>query len=118
MKKGFTLVELLAILAILSILLIVGTSSMARIIRKHKQELYTEQTKSFEESAKDWGLKNINLLPAEGDSLKLTLATLKSSKFIKEGIKNPITGQMFVDTDYVCIFNTNGTYIYTYNGEC
>ena len=118
MKKGFTLVELLAILAILSILLIIGTSSMSKIIKKHKQDLYAEQVKSFEESAKDWGMKNTSLLPIEGDSLKLTLGTLKSAKYVKEGIKNPITGEIFEDTNYVCIFNTNGTYVYTYNGGC
>ena len=117
-KKGFTLVELLAVLAVLSILLVIGTSSMARIIKKHKQDLYAEQIKSFEESAKDWGMKNASLLPADGSSLKLTLGTLKSAKFVKEGIKDPITGEVFEDINYVCIFNTNGTYLYTYNGEC
>ena len=118
MKKGFTLVELLATLAILSLLLIVGTSSMAKIIKDNKQKLYNEQIKSFEEAAKNWSYKNTDLLPVEGNSLKLTLAILKNTKYINEAVKNPLTGEYFTDNNYVCIFNTNGIYTYTYNGAC
>nr|MBP3258888.1 type II secretion system protein [Bacilli bacterium] len=118
MKKGFTLVELLATLAVLSILLVIGTSSVAKIIKEHKQNLYNEQIESFEESAKLWSYKNTSLLPEDGSSLKITLGELETAKFVKSGIKNPLTGEYFGKDNYVCIFNNNESYTYEYNGGC
>ena len=118
MKIGFTLVELLATIAVLSILLVIGTSSVAKVIKERKQTLYNEQIESFEESARLWSYKNTNLLPEDGNSLKLTLRELENAKFLKSGIKNPLTGEYFDKDEFVCIFNNNESYTYKYNGGC
>lgn len=118
MKKGFTLVELMAILVILSVLLLIGTSSVSKIVKENRQKLYQEQIEAFKDAAMVWSYANTNLLPTDSNSYKITLETLKNDNLIKSNIVNPVTKEVFSYNDWICIFNINGSYIYEYNGEC
>ena len=118
MKKGFTLVELLAIITILGIILLIGTSSMSKVIKEQKENLYKEQISSFIDSAKLWANDNTSSLPSYGGNVKLLLGYLIDENYIKPNVKNPITDETFSNSDYICIFNINGNYVYEYNGEC
>ena len=90
MKKGFTLIELLAVITILALLLVLTTSTVTKIIKEKKRELYNSQIESFIESAKDWSYKNIDALPTEGNTIKITIGRLQEEHFIKEGVKKYI----------------------------
>ena len=39
-NKGFTLIELLAVIILLSLLIVLGTTNVAKSIKKSKQEAY------------------------------------------------------------------------------
>ena len=50
MKKGFTLVELLAVIAILGILLTVSGTAVFAVLNSSKEKLLAEQIKGLEDA--------------------------------------------------------------------
>ncbi len=56
-NRGFTLVELLAVIVILTMLVFITTISVGNIISNSKQSLLSEQEKTIEEAAKIYYLK-------------------------------------------------------------
>lgn len=96
-KKGFTLVELLAVIVILSIIMVIaGTNLMDT-----KKEANKEEAIKMEQMIKDLGpliyadeklrssdgefMKFFN----SGDSFYITVETLKEANYLKGDIKNP-----------------------------
>lgn len=112
MKKGFTLVELLAtltILAILSLLVVPGVDSM---LKKQKEKLYKISESELKDALKMYGDDNIDLLPEKGETFKVTLATLKDEGLIKLKFKNPKTKKCFYNGSVLSITNDNDVYMY------
>ena len=119
-NKGFTLIELLAVIILLSLLIVLGTTSVAKTIRKSKQDAYNIDMANFITIIKNWGLDHVNELPSLNSSKKLTLQDLIDSGLIEVGRKNPLTDELYdVDMTF-CIYNTNNNYRYEYreSGEC
>ena len=56
-KEGFTLVELLAVIAILAVILVISVPMVISNIDKSKQKSYDNQTKLFVEGAKKYALE-------------------------------------------------------------
>lgn len=54
MKKGFTLVELLAVIAILGLIMVIVTPIVTDLITSSKQKAYEEQVKFIENAAMNW----------------------------------------------------------------
>ena len=80
-KKGFTLVELMAVIVILAILACVAVPNVLNISRNTKKRLYCEKVTNYLSDAKRWGdnhlkelrsdcyiVKNVNFLVSEGIS--------------------------------------------------
>ena len=63
MKKGFTLVELLAVLVILGLLGLIVVPVVDKIIKDNRNNLYELQIKNIEEGARNWAAKNPLSLP-------------------------------------------------------
>lgn len=57
-RKGFTLVELLAVLVILSILALIIIPSVSGTIKQSRESAYEKQIHTLETAAKKWGLEN------------------------------------------------------------
>ena len=94
-KKGFTLVELLAIIIVLSLLVVIASTSVSKIMKDSKKDLYNSQIKMIESAAKSYGSENINDLPAGGECKYITLGELKEHSLIDPHIKNPKTNKEF-----------------------
>ena len=91
-NKGFTLVELLAILGVLAVITLITVPIIDSTIKKNKEKLYNSQINSIKASLKTWGDDNIESLPVdENTPLNITLGRLKSDGFVDIDIKNPKT---------------------------
>ncbi len=59
-NKGFTLVEILAVITILSLLIVIAIPSSQRIAQKVKEKMYNTKLDLAVQSAKLWSIDNIN----------------------------------------------------------
>ena len=99
MKKGFTLVELMAIFTLLGIILVITIPQITSLIKKSGGESY----QSFEESIKmateayitDKKIEVVKNGPAKIIYIKDIIA----SGYLKSNLKNPKTNQKLKDMD-------------------
>ena len=112
-KKGFTLVELLAVITILSLVLVIAVPSVNKYIKQSKEKAYDAQISTIIEAAQAYASTNPELLPnRENISVKVTLGQLKSSGLIKEEVKNPNDDKYFDDALTIKIKKNKENYIY------
>ena len=112
-KKGFTLVELLAVIIILSLVLVIAVPSVNKYIKQSKEKAYDAQISTIIEAAQAYASTNLELLPnRENISVKVTLGQLKSSGLIKEEVKNPNDDKYFDDALTIKIKKNKENYIY------
>lgn len=114
-KKGFTLVELLAVVFLLSIIAIIAIPRLTGVLSSNKQRLYDQQIDQIEKIATQYVTSNPDLIT---DTLPfdVQLSSLCTDGYIACPILNPIdnseiTGYITVDED------TNGIYTYTFVAE-
>src|SRR5574344_2644671 len=87
-KKGFTLVELLATIALLAIILLIGTTSVSKIIKENKQKAYNIQIDAFLDDVRLWAMDNVSSLPANTKIYILSLADLINGSYASSGVIN------------------------------
>ena len=59
-NKGFTLVELLAVLVILGMISLIIIPSVSGTLNASRKNSYQKQIKVLETAAEKWGVENIN----------------------------------------------------------
>jgi len=94
-KKGFTLVELLAVVVILALIATLASTSIINVVKTSKSDLYDAQIELIKEAAKAWGAENLNLLPNSGKCKYITLNDLKEYGLLDKNMKNPNTNKEF-----------------------
>lgn len=97
-NKGFTLVEMLAVIVILSIIALIAVPAITGIIKSSKETLSDAQLKSIENSARNWStdIENVEKLPVDGECIKVSLSLLKKGGYTNLDIKNPKTGEQVI----------------------
>lgn len=111
--KGFTLVELLAVIVILSLLLLLAVTTVSSQFKNSKDELYDTQLNNVKLAAEMWGSDNKVKLNSISDCVTLTLGYLKDEGYVDANIKNTYTGELFKD-DEVFVNITKETNRYKY----
>lgn len=109
-NKGFTLVELLAVIVLLIIIFMLVVPSVTDIISQSRETTYQKQINTILNAAYDWSLKNINYLPEKDSKIFMTLSELKSSGFVDSNIIDPTTKKLFSDDLVISISNVGGNY--------
>ena len=106
-KRGFTLVELLAIIVILSLLTLIGSTTVTKLVKNSKEKLYDAQIELIKVAAESWGSNNLDKLPVEtGECKYITLKNLKTYGILEESIINPKTNKEFSDDMKIKITST------------
>ena len=88
-KKGFTLVELLAVIVILSLLAIITTTSVTKLVSDAKTDLSSTQIELIKSAAEIWGAKNMDKLPKANECLYITLQDLKNEGVLDNNVIDP-----------------------------
>lgn len=70
-KKGFTLVELLAVIALLAIIITIAATSAISISKKLKDDMFCQQVDFISTAAKTYGSDIINQLDETGIIVKV-----------------------------------------------
>ena len=107
MKRGFTLVELLAVLILLGVVSLIAIPSIGKILNRSREKA-RESTKN-----------NIRELPDDGSHKCLSVSEIEESGYISnDDIVDPTTEEKL--TGYVKIYfdNTYNQYTYEYVKSC
>lgn len=118
MKRGFTLVELLAVITLIGLLSLIVIPVVDKIIKDNEEQLYETQIKMIEDSARSWAADNIFQLPSNnGEVLTKTICELENSGFLEADVKNPKTEELFYKDAVVKITKTENGYEYTFDED-
>lgn len=117
MKKGFTLVELLAIIIILGIIAVITVPIINRTIVNAKDKLYEEQVSQIQSAAKKWGSSEIDILnSAPGNVYFLSISELQDSGYLESSdILDPRNKEKMDGCIVVKYDNEYNQYTYKYN---
>ncbi|MBQ9071571.1 MAG: prepilin-type N-terminal cleavage/methylation domain-containing protein [Bacilli bacterium] len=96
-NKGFTLVELLAVIVILALLALLTTTSITKLVKDSKSDLSDIQIASIKASAEIWGSENLDILPDDGECKYITLKDLKNNGLIDSDVVDPSTTEKISD---------------------
>ena len=127
MKKGFTLVELLAVIIILGILGLIVVPMVNETIKEQKEKLYNRQIETLESSAEAWSTKNTDKLVEDGTSIYVSITTLVQDGYLKNSdIKDPRNNKQMLGCVSISYDISYNQYVYeyvdanedTYNNEC
>ena len=110
-RRGFTLIELMAVVTILVILSLVIIPIVDVNVKRSKNEMYSVQIENIRMAGQNYFSDNIYLKPSTGNSSFVTLDSLVSDEYIDEVI-NPKTGKPFSENVYVQLLNKDGSFYY------
>ena len=101
-NKGFTLVELLGVIAILAIIGAIVFPIVSNVINKGLDDTDDAQIKSIEKAAENWANANMFILPKNnGEFTNIKVEKLQKEGYLEDDcIKNPK-----VDNDDECSYN-------------
>lgn len=112
-NKGFTLIELVAIIALLGSIFLITYTEVNQSLEKSENQLSEVQKSNIKASSQNWAVDNLNKLPKEsGKSCNVNLQTLQNEGYIEESIKNPKKKREEITNVYVQISKKNDNYIY------
>jgi len=97
LKRGFTLIEVLAIIIVLGILISITVPNVSKNIKNFKEKSYNLLIESLENGAQIYVSKNRKFIQGELDKegiYILTLEDLKKLNLIKKAIIDPRTNKL------------------------
>lgn len=117
-KKGFTLVELLAVIVILAVILTIAVPNMVKIINKSKEDTYNNQVTMIKNAADKYLLITENITWTT-NTTTITVANLVSAGILDANPINPKTNKGMCGTITVTRTAEDGTYSFAYvDAEC
>jgi type IV pilus assembly protein PilA len=114
-NKGFTLVELLAVIVILAVILVIAIPNVMKIIDKARLDSYNKNKDFVERVAKAYLTSNTSLLPQNlGDTYIMSLGDLIGTNYI-DNIKDPKSNTICDNTNSIIKIKNIGFNVYKYD---
>ena len=108
-NKGFTLIEVLGVIVILSMLVVIGSRSIANILKKSKVELSELQIESIKESAASLANDNLLYMPSINKCKYITLSDLYDYGYFSDEVINPEKNEAYTNIFVSVCAITNDT---------
>ena len=120
MRKGFTLIEIIAIIILLSVIALITYPVINNLITESKEKLYEKQINELERLSNTWVTKNTNKLKTEeGYTYDLSFEELNEQGFTSDKqIKNPKTGKNLTGCMKVTYNSSKNGYDVAYDEGC
>ena len=109
-KKGFTLVELLAVIVILALLALLTSTAVTKLVKDAKNDLSETQMTLIKSAADTWIADNLNKLPSSGSCGYLTLEDLKYYGLLDNTILDPKNSEEISSDLKIKITTTTSAY--------
>ena len=119
MKRGFTLVELLAVMILLGVVSLIAIPSIGKILNRSREKARESTKNELIKAAKEYYADNIRELPDDGSHKCLSVSEIEENGYISnDDIVDPTTEEKL--TGYVKIYfdNTYNQYTYEYVKSC
>ena len=119
-RRGFTLVELLAVITILGILMGVGIASVSWMLDRNREMFYDTAEKNIVTTAQAYFAGHRASLPTvPGQRRKLSLQTLENTGYFKKGdIVDYGKEECYLDESYVYVIKKGDDYQYYLHLKC
>jgi len=117
-NKGFTLIELIAVITILAIVALITVPIVNKAIIKSKEKALEAQKETIVDAAKKYALGNTDILPKTDLGEKLIhISDLITGGYLEEKPIDPVTNKEMSDCVLVTYDQTKNKYTYKYS-EC
>ena len=120
MKKGFSLVELLAVVVILGLVVLISIPIVNNSINKSKEKAREVQIEEIIKAAKKYAIKNSYVLPENvGSHTSIEIETLINENYIDtDQIIDPVTETPITGCINICYKCSEVEYEYEYSNGC
>lgn len=123
--KGFTLIEVLAVIAVMAAILLIAVPTITRQLSSIEEGKYNQFKQNLYLAAETYINSNRHSFPnlkTHNGSYCISVDTLIQSGWVKSSLKNPKTGKNISENNnsQVLVKNCSGQYKYTYlsGGSC
>lgn len=118
MKRGFTLVEMLAVITLLGLLALVIVPATEAVINSMKNDSYEAQIETLKKGLKNWSAEHVLKMPSNnGEYIETTLGQLKKEGFIEVEFKDPRDNKCINNNTLLRVTKTAESYKYEVVGE-
>ncbi len=112
-NKGFTLVEIIAVIAIIGILALIIIPGIDSIIKSSNDDVYELQLGVIKDGLKHYAAANVLTMPSnEDETFTITLGDVKKAGYLDVDIRNPKTEECFNNDIVLKITMKNKKYVY------
>lgn len=118
-NKGFTLIELIAVIIILGVIALIAIPIFSDNVDSSRKRAYNEQINRIIKITKDYVISSEEFLFNDEDEFEISLNDLKQAGYLEdEDLINPITEKV-MDGCIKVVYNENrNLYDYTYDETC
>ena len=112
MNRGFTLAELLGVIAILGVIALIVTITVNKNIKNSSYQTCLIQEEAIKESVEVWMIDHPEQL-TDKTQIELYISDLEKEGYLDD-VKSPMTGQRYSDNTKIIITNKENTKNYNY----